>query len=82
MKCHATLTLTAGSDVECLDDIHNLPHRARLEYVPGEDSLYISVGAAGIQTKRGECYAAGRITKEAALALLDLLNAWNDGAYE
>lgn len=83
IKTGYTIKLAAGPEIHGIDDIHEMPNRARLEYDPDGDTVYIDVGSSGIMTKHGaDVRVRGTITTFAARNLLELLQAWSSGSYE
>lgn len=83
IKTGYTIKLAAGPEIHGIDDIHEMPNRARLEYDPDGDTIHIDAGSSGIMTKHGaNIHVKGTITTGAALALLELLQAWQSGSYE
>lgn len=82
IKVGKTIKLAAGPEVKRPEDIHLLPHRARLHYDPDEDTIYLDLGAPNIMTSSGSTGMKGTITTDCAAYLLDLLNLWNEGEHE
>jgi len=84
VKVGTTLRLSAGPDLggDPLD-ISVLAHRAHLVYdLEGVGPIALDLGAPNIMTAYGRTGGNVVITPECARALLEVLNAWNDGAYE